>query len=100
MFTNEYEDMLAGSTCFLHPVQCQMLLNKAKLYLFLGTDDNRARALTLLERLQLRLSFLGDFDTPKDLSKTALGKAYRVAEASLHIVSGDENKEPISIQQF
>ncbi|KAI9930705.1 hypothetical protein MW887_011461 [Aspergillus wentii] len=100
VLTDEYDDILAASTCFLHPVQCQMLLNKAKLYLFLGTDENRARALTLLERLQLRLSILGDPDTPKDLSKTALGQAYRSAEPSLHIVKGDETKEPISIQQL
>lgn len=100
VIADESETILAASTCFLHPVQCQMLLSKAKLFLFLGTDDHRARALTLLERLQLRLSFLGDSTTPKDVSKTALGEAYRTAEPSLHIVSGDDQEEPVSIQRL
>ncbi|GIC84193.1 uncharacterized protein Aud_000007 [Aspergillus udagawae] len=90
----------ATSTCFLHPVQCQMLLSKAKTLLFLNTDNSRARALTFLERLKVRLSFLGDSTARKDLSKTRLGEAYRAAEPSLHIVSGNDGEEPVSIQEL
>ncbi|OKL57161.1 hypothetical protein UA08_07440 [Talaromyces atroroseus] len=97
---DESENILSLSTCYLHPVQCQMLLDKAKLFLLLGTEEHLARALTLLERLHLQLSFLGDPDLPEDLSETALGKAYRAFEPLLHIVGGRRDKEPVSFQQL
>ncbi|ODM14418.1 hypothetical protein SI65_10153 [Aspergillus cristatus] len=91
---------LASSICSVHPAQCQMLLSKVQLLLFLDTKENTAKALALLQRLQQRLSFLGLSFTPDNLSGTKLGEAYRAAEPQLHIVSRSANQEPISIAQL
>ncbi|KAG0152655.1 hypothetical protein PDIDSM_1135 [Penicillium digitatum] len=44
--------------CFAHPIQCRMLLDKAKLYFYIDGDKNLAQCKLLLQRLLGRLNFL------------------------------------------
>ncbi|GES63467.1 hypothetical protein NFIA_003630 [Aspergillus terreus] len=79
-----YDDKLWDlDMCFVHPVQCSMLLNKAKLYQFAGTEKARAEGIVLLQRLIRRLNFVAQ-KSPEDQAKTKLGQAYVAAEQSLH----------------
>jgi hypothetical protein len=79
-----YDDKLWDlNMCFAHPVQCSMLLNKAKLYQFAGTEKARAEGIVLLQRLVRRLNFVAR-KSPEDQAETKLGKAYAAAEKSLY----------------
>ncbi|BCS02074.1 uncharacterized protein AKAW2_60338A [Aspergillus luchuensis] len=99
-FIDSTSTVLNSTVCYLHPVECQMLLDKAKALLFLDNDDQKASALRYLQQLQQRFWFFGDPSCPDDLSDTNLGQAYRKAEESLMIVSGAKDEEPTSIQQL
>ncbi|PLB46178.1 hypothetical protein P170DRAFT_458304 [Aspergillus steynii IBT 23096] len=99
-FIDSTSTVTDSTVCYLHPVECRMLLDKAKALLFLNNDDQKAKALQYLQQLQQRLWFLGDPSCPDDLSDTNLGQAYRKAEESLAVVSGPEAEEPASIQQL
>ncbi|GKZ33662.1 hypothetical protein AbraIFM66950_003691 [Aspergillus brasiliensis] len=92
--------ILQSTLCYLHPVECQMLLDKARALLFLDNDEQTASALKYLQQLQQRLGFFGESACPDDLSDTKLGRAYRSAEKSLAIVAGPANEEPSSLQQL
>ncbi|KAI9044753.1 uncharacterized protein KD926_011723 [Aspergillus affinis] len=99
-FIDSTSTVTDSTVCYLHPVECRMLLDKAKALLFLNADGQKVKALQYLQQLQQRLWFLGDPSCPNDLSDTNLGQAYRRAEESLAVVSGPEEEEPASIQQL
>ncbi|KAJ5348578.1 uncharacterized protein N7506_001831 [Penicillium brevicompactum] len=96
----DVETIWNNNLCFVHPVQCRMLLDMAKLHYYVDGADDLAKSKDFLERLVSRLQFL-DFEPPGTASsETNLVKAYRDAEPRLFIPSGPETKEPASIQSL
>lgn len=93
---DETTKILNSEVCFAHPTQCRMLLDMANLLWFCGTLNEKARAATIFSRLARRLSFLGTAADKVKISKTNLANAYRKAEPSLFILSGDSQQEPMS----
>lgn len=85
--------------CFVHPLQCRMLLDKAKLYYYVDGDENRAKCMILLQRLRDRLLFLNH--RPKDLgNEPRLITAYKEAELRLFIPRAQEGVELASISDL
>ncbi|KAK5994264.1 hypothetical protein PT974_04736 [Cladobotryum mycophilum] len=95
--------------CFLHPEQCRMLLDKAKIEFYYGKDDNLIASANILQKLLDRLSFLApttDSDgnqSTTDFAASALAKAYREEAQRLFIPydpSTKDTDEPIAIRQL
>ncbi|KAL7800149.1 hypothetical protein V8C37DRAFT_364274 [Trichoderma ceciliae] len=95
--------------CFLHPEQCRMLLDKAKIEFYYGQNDNLIASANILQKLLDRLSFLvpstdseGNQSTA-NLANSNLAKAYR-EEAQRLFISYDPlakaTDEPIAIRQL
>lgn len=82
--------------CFAHPIQCRMLLDKAKLYFYIDGDKNLAQCKLLLDRLLGRLNFLDTSPPPE----SELIKTYRSSELRLCIPSGPKDQEPVSIRDL
>lgn len=99
----DYDTLLRVKVCYAHPVQCRMLLDKAKQMFWSGSLDNKTRGTTILRRLQERLKpfveisgSLSSFSFPQ----TCLVQAYREAEPRLCIVSGEEDDIPVSVKRL
>ncbi|KAB8266544.1 hypothetical protein BDV30DRAFT_221721 [Aspergillus minisclerotigenes] len=90
------QDIWQQNVCFVHPVQCRMLLERAKLYYMAA---NRDKALYLLDRLDARLHFL-TFRTPLQSPSTNLAKAYHEATYRLCLMPGDTTKEPPALTEL
>ncbi|KAF9893518.1 hypothetical protein FE257_010830 [Aspergillus nanangensis] len=99
-------------TCFAHPSQCQMLLDKANVLYFLGTSRSIATSKQILEALEKRLQFLGG---PQDsIADKMIAIAYESAEDQLFIHKTPspesneqdadwkkaQNKEPAAVRQL
>ncbi|KAF2689358.1 hypothetical protein K458DRAFT_329710 [Lentithecium fluviatile CBS 122367] len=65
---------------FAHPVQCRMLLEKAKLAYFVGGNKSLANAMIYLRRLQDRLAFVDQIT-----DSSILQQAYATAAPALFI---------------
>ncbi|PYH38166.1 uncharacterized protein BO87DRAFT_403789 [Aspergillus neoniger CBS 115656] len=69
-FIDSTSTVLNSTVCYLHPVECQMLLDKARALLFLDNDDQKASALRYLQQLQRRFcqvdKTIKALVTPKD----------------------------------
>lgn len=91
--------LLQTKTCYVHPIQCQMLMEKARQLFWSGSLDNKARSATILQRLQEKLKpfLLADSD---QLTKSPLVQAYREAEPRLYIVGGPKNEMPVSVKRL
>lgn len=85
--------------CFVHPLQCRMLLDKAKLYYYVDGEENLAKCLILLQRLRDRLLFL-DLRPKSPENEPKLITAYREAELRLFIPSSQEGEELASISDL
>ena len=90
------DKILEQEVCYAHPVQCRMLLEKAKFLYSCGSPESKTRSTRILERLQQRLA---PFEKPRS-PFPKLWEAYRKAESRLFINSGPENEEPVSILQL
>ncbi|KAE8419298.1 hypothetical protein BDV36DRAFT_308016 [Aspergillus pseudocaelatus] len=94
---DQKDKILDGNVCFAHPTQCRMLLDMGNLLWFCGSEEDKARASVIFNRLVRRLAFLGVSEKEAKISQTKLAQAYRDAEPSLYILSnGDKTQEPIS----
>ncbi|ATY66734.1 serine protein kinase, putative [Cordyceps militaris] len=101
-------DKTKTDICFAHPVQCQMLLDRASFLFCLGSAESVASSLVILQRLQRRLQpFAEPFAPDKSRpSEPLLWRAYRDNAGSLFTVEkktpGDAStyEEPHAIQQF
>lgn len=89
--------ILNSEVCYVHPVQSQMLLDKANLLYFGGSDKEIKQATSILERLQYRLE---PFMKPPSGDEPPLWKAYRQAEGRLCIAKGPKDQEPASIRRL
>ncbi|TGO22559.1 hypothetical protein BPAE_0163g00200 [Botrytis paeoniae] len=85
--------------CFVHPLQCRMLLDKAKLYYYVDGDDNRAKCMILLRRLRDRLLFL-NYRPESPSNEPKLITAYKNAELRLFIPRAQEDAELASISDL
>ncbi|KAL7787097.1 hypothetical protein V8C37DRAFT_391001 [Trichoderma ceciliae] len=85
--------------CFVHPVQCRMLLNKAKEFFYTDTDDNLARSRDILRQLGRRLDFL-DLVDAKDSLQKPLAKAYGDNSLRLFLPPVPEGIEPGALTQL
>lgn len=81
-----------SSVCFIHPIQCRMLLDKAKIFFFVDTAVTRARSTEILQMLQRRLAFLDHAHKSQDKSNH-LADAYRAAEERLFLPPTAKGKE-------
>ncbi|TGO69562.1 hypothetical protein BOTNAR_0009g00090 [Botryotinia narcissicola] len=85
--------------CFVHPLQCRMLLDKARLYYYVDGDENRAKCIIILRRLRDRLLFLDH--RPKDVgNEPKFITAYKEAELRLFIPRAEEGAELASISDL
>ncbi|KAF7935251.1 uncharacterized protein EAE97_008158 [Botrytis byssoidea] len=85
--------------CFVHPLQCRMLLDKARLYYYVDGDENRAKCMIILWRLRDRLLFLDH--RPKDVgNEPKLITAYKKAELRIFIPRAEEGAELASISDL
>lgn len=91
------ETLWNSQMCFLHPIQCRMLLDKAKLYFYVNGERNLAKFRLLVDRLLDRLQFL---DTKPPSKEAELIKAYRASELRLCIPSGPVIEEPVAIKDL
>ncbi|KAF8817289.1 hypothetical protein BYT27DRAFT_7237498 [Phlegmacium glaucopus] len=74
-FQGRYDETIRKTTlAFAHPEQCTMLLERAKIFYYMGSPVLRAQAADLLQRIVHRLSFL-----PLK-SNDPLYKAYTVSD--------------------
>ncbi|KAL7948200.1 hypothetical protein V8C42DRAFT_342259 [Trichoderma barbatum] len=85
--------------CFVHPVQCRMLLDKAKEYFYTDTDVNLARSRDILRQLGQRLDFL-DLVKTKDSLQKPLTKAYRDNALRLCLPPVPTGTEPVALTQL
>lgn len=96
--TRNVAKVLSSDVCYAHPVQCQMLLDKAHFLYFCGSLQDKAKSASILERLQRRLA---PFEKcPEGSSEPPLWKAYRQAEDRLYIVKEPQDGEPFSIRRL
>lgn len=91
--TSSPQKVWESDICFVHPLQCRMLLNKAKAYFFADKDETLAKSQKILERLSCRLEFL-DHVPKTGLESTKLAKAYRAAETRLYLPVTPPNEPP------
>ncbi|KAH6604997.1 serine protein [Trichoderma cornu-damae] len=85
--------------CFAHPVQCRMLLNKAKEYFYTDTDDDLARSRDILQQLGQRLDFLNLVGAEDSLQKP-LTQAYRDNALRLFLPPAPADVEPAALSQL
>jgi hypothetical protein len=94
---DDYESLWESGLCFAHPVQCQMLLDKAKFLYFKGSDQDKADCLDILERLQRRLAVFGTKAT--DHSMSLLFESYRKSADRLYTVQ-DADHTPSAVTRL
>lgn len=85
--------------CFVHPVQCRMLLNKAKECFYTDTDSNLARSRDILRQLGQRLDFL-ELASAKESLQKPLTKAYRDNALRLFLPPVPAGQEPEALNQL
>lgn len=72
---------------FVHPIQCKMLLDKAKAYFYFGDTQSRESARLVLESLLGKLSFLGeDLDLDSDSLPAEVSKYLEICAANRSIL--------------
>ncbi|KAI9040187.1 uncharacterized protein KD926_008510 [Aspergillus affinis] len=100
--TVDVDALLHTKVCYVHPIQCRMLLDKAKQLFWSGSLENKARSATILQRLQKRLEPFLMIPGPSSSSLTQLPlvQAYREAESRLCIVSDKKSAIPVSIKRL
>ncbi|RAK88288.1 hypothetical protein BO79DRAFT_195509 [Aspergillus costaricaensis CBS 115574] len=98
VFLQARELVLQGEVCFAHPMQCQMLLDKANFLTFTGTLEDKASAVILLDRLTRRLEV---FAHEPPAPYPPLWAAYRSNASRLYTIeSGSSAAEPYAIQRL
>lgn len=76
-------EILKAKTCFAHPTQCQMLLDKAKVFYYFGSPTSTARSDLILQKLETRLLFLGG--AQDNIVGSTLAHEYESAEQRLFV---------------
>ncbi|EAW17007.1 uncharacterized protein NFIA_003630 [Aspergillus fischeri NRRL 181] len=101
-FTVDVDALLQTKVCYAHPIQCRMLLDKAKLLFWSGSLDNKAQSTTILQHLQERLKPFLMISGPSSSSvaQSPLVQAYREAEPRLCIVSDKNSDIPVSVKRL
>ncbi|KAE8153213.1 hypothetical protein BDV25DRAFT_169347 [Aspergillus avenaceus] len=98
VFLQDLDNVLQSDVCFAHPMQCQMMLDKATVLTFTGAVEDKASAVTILDRLMRRLTPFAD---PVSEPEPPLWAAYRRNSSRLFTVeSGLSADEPYSIQRL
>lgn len=85
--------------CYVHPIQCQMLLDKANFLNFIGGIDDKVASIVILERLINRLGPFAEIKTTDN--EPPLWRAYRNNSDRLFTVEkGPSTQEPYAVQRL